>query len=161
MYHSWKRSMLSNSLSAAIPAQLSRQASTIRPQYATWRTRKCATWPMCAHPAHRHTSLKERQGKEIVRKVQDRMTTEGHSLRCPFCEVGRLESVGNKSARCTSCRAAVSGPVLGTLIWITQLPDAIGRHACECGHPEMRLLPDGVYRCPACASEVVPISRAS
>ena len=26
----------------------------------------------------------------------------------------------------------------------------------ECGHPEMRTLPDGVYHCPACRSEVLP-----
>ena len=89
------------------------------------------------------------------------MGIEGHSLRCPFCGACGLEDVGHKSARCPSCRAVVAGPVLGTLIWIAQLPDAIGRHACECGHPEMRLLPDGVYRCPACASEVVPVSRSS
>jgi ribosomal protein L37AE/L43A len=30
--------------------------------------------------------------------------------------------------------------------------------ACECGHPEMRRLPDGVYWCPACGSEVPPVS---
>jgi ribosomal protein L37AE/L43A len=41
---------------------------------------------------------------------------------------------------------------------ITELPDAAGHHACECGHPEMRRLPDGVYWCPACGSEVVPVS---
>jgi hypothetical protein len=29
------------------------------------------------------------------------------------------------------------------------LPGAVGRHACECGHPEMRRLPDEVYWCPA------------
>src|SRR5215208_4869755 len=34
----------------------------------------------------------------------------------------------------------------------------IGDHACECGHPEMRRLPNGVYRCPACGSEVTPIT---
>jgi hypothetical protein len=37
------------------------------------------------------------------------------------------------------------------------LPEALGKHACECGHPEMRLLPGGVFHCPACGSEVVPI----
>ena len=116
---------------------------------------------MSALPTHRHTSLKEQQGKERVRKVQDRTITEGKSLRCPFCEANGLEPTGHNSARCPSCRAVLSGPVLGTLIWITQLPDAIGRHACECGHPEMRRLPDGVYRCPACASEVTPVSRSS
>jgi ribosomal protein L37AE/L43A len=41
---------------------------------------------------------------------------------------------------------------------ISKLPDAVGGHACECGHPEMRRLPDGVYWCPACGSEVMPIS---
>ena len=51
--------------------------------------------------------------------------------------------------------------ILETLRQITKLPDAVGRHACECGHPEMRLLPDGVYRCPACGSEVLPVSAAS
>jgi ribosomal protein L37AE/L43A len=96
-----------------------------------------------------------------VRKVQGRITIEGHSLRCPFCEATGLEATGNNSARCPSCRAVLPGPVLGTLIWVAQLPEAIGRHACECGHPEMRLLPDGVYRCPACASEVTPVSRPS
>ena len=116
---------------------------------------------MCAPLAHPHTSLKERQGKERVRKVQGRITTEGHSLRCPYCEVSDLEPTGHNAARCSSCRAVLSGPVLGTLIWISQLPDALGRHACECGHPEMRRLPDGVYRCPACASEVIPVSRSS
>jgi hypothetical protein len=46
--------------------------------------------------------------------------------------------------------------MLETLWRITALPDALGRHACECGHPEMRLLPDGVFHCPACGSEVLP-----
>ncbi len=94
-------------------------------------------------------------------RVQDRISTDGPSLRCPFCGARGLEAMGNNSTRCPACRAVIAGPVLGTLIWIAQLPDAIGRHACECGHPEMRLLPDGVYRCPACASEVIPVSRPS
>jgi ribosomal protein L37AE/L43A len=50
----------------------------------------------------------------------------------------------------------LSGALLQTLHRIAGLPDAVGRHACECGHPEMRRLPDGVYRCPACGSEVIP-----
>ena len=44
-----------------------------------------------------------------------------------------------------------------TLSEICALPDAVGAHACECGHPEMRRLLDGVYRYPACGSEVLPI----
>lgn len=30
-----------------------------------------------------------------------------------------------------------------------------------CGHPEMRRLPDGVFHCPACGSEVLPIGAQS
>jgi ribosomal protein L37AE/L43A len=36
------------------------------------------------------------------------------------------------------------------------LPVSLGAHACECGHPEMRRLPDGVFHCPACGSEILP-----
>jgi len=47
--------------------------------------------------------------------------------------------------------------MLGTLRGISTLPDALGKHACEeCGHPEMRRLPDGTFHCPACRSEVLP-----
>jgi ribosomal protein L37AE/L43A len=44
-----------------------------------------------------------------------------------------------------------------TIEQIVALPDVIGDHACECGHPEMRRLPDGVFHCPACGSEVLPL----
>jgi hypothetical protein len=47
--------------------------------------------------------------------------------------------------------------MLETLCQITALPDALGSHACECGHPQMRCLPDGVFHCPACGSEVLPL----
>ena len=93
--------------------------------------------------------------------MQDRIAAEGNSLCCPFCEVYELEPTGYNAARCPSCHAVLGGALLGTLIWINQLPDAVGRHACECGHPEMRRLPDGVYRCPACAAEVTPVSHTS
>jgi hypothetical protein len=53
--------------------------------------------------------------------------------------------------------------MLVSLKQIIVLPDAVGKHACECGHPEMRLLPDRLYHCPACGSEVlafeVPLGR--
>jgi hypothetical protein len=40
---------------------------------------------------------------------------------------------------------------------IRTLPDAVGSHPCEeCSHPEMRRLPDGVFHCFACGSEVLP-----
>ncbi len=59
-------------------------------------------------------------------------------------------------ARCDDCGCALSKDVLEIIRQIAALPDAVGEHACECGHPEMRLLPDGIYRCPACGSEVLP-----
>jgi hypothetical protein len=55
-----------------------------------------------------------------------------------------------------SSEGLLSGTLLETLHRIIELPDAAGGHACECGHPEMRHLPDGVYWCPACGSEVLP-----
>jgi ribosomal protein L37AE/L43A len=81
-----------------------------------------------------------------------------HPPTCPFCELGTLRPFGHNAARCDSCNVMVSGTLLETLRQIDHLPDAIGRHACECGHPEMRRLPDGVFRCPACGSEVLPVS---
>ena len=64
--------------------------------------------------------------------------------------------------RCGSCGGCLSGPMLETLRCISGLPDAIGEHACEeCGHPEMRLLPDGTYHCPGCGSEVLPVGAPS
>jgi DNA-directed RNA polymerase subunit N (RpoN/RPB10) len=78
------------------------------------------------------------------------------SIVCPICEVGRLSPRGCYPARCGSCGSVVGGEILEVLRRITALPEALGAHACECGHPEMRLLPDGVYRCPACGSEVLP-----
>jgi hypothetical protein len=47
--------------------------------------------------------------------------------------------------------------MLLTLEQIIALSDALGRHARECGHPEMSRLPDGVLHCPSCGSEVLPI----
>lgn len=77
---------------------------------------------------------------------------------CPFCESGLLVSRGRGFARCDSCGLPLLGSALATLRDVVSLPHALGVHACECGHPEMRHLPDGVYRCPACGSEVTPIS---
>ena len=47
--------------------------------------------------------------------------------------------------------------MLEALRRIAGLQEVLGRHACECGHPEMRRLPDGVFHCPSCGSEVLPI----
>jgi hypothetical protein len=75
---------------------------------------------------------------------------------CPFCESGELVSLGDDFARCGSCGLPLLGSTLETLRDITGLPDALGAHPCECGHPEMRALPDEVFHCPACRSEVLP-----
>jgi hypothetical protein len=77
------------------------------------------------------------------------------SLVCPLCEANKLHPSGQDSMRCESCGGSLSGGMLETLWRISALPDALGSHACECGHPEMRLLPDRTYHCPACGSEVL------
>jgi Zn finger protein HypA/HybF involved in hydrogenase expression len=83
------------------------------------------------------------------------------SLVCPRCEIRQLQIVGHHKVRCVSCGSTLNGGLLDTLQQITDLPDVLGRHACECGHPEMRHLPDGTSHCPACGSEVLPIEAAS
>jgi ribosomal protein L37AE/L43A len=83
--------------------------------------------------------------------------SRAHSIVCPACELGELDPV---LSRCDSCGRVLAGAVLETLRQIVALPDALGAHACECGHPEMRRLPDGVSHCPACGSEVVPSGSA-
>jgi hypothetical protein len=79
------------------------------------------------------------------------------SLVCPLCEASRLHARNRDSRGCESCGGRLSRAVLGTLRRISALPDALGAHACECGHPEMRFLPDGTFHCPACGSEVLPL----
>ena len=79
------------------------------------------------------------------------------ALICPLCEVGELFASGHGSRCCESCPGRLSGAMLETLRHITALPEGMGSHACECGYPEMRSLPDGTYHCPACGSEVLPI----
>jgi hypothetical protein len=80
------------------------------------------------------------------------------SLLCPLCEASKLYPSGRNSMHCESCGGRLSGAMLETLQSICALPDALGRHACEeCCHPEMRLLPDGIYHCPACGSEVLSV----
>ena len=83
-------------------------------------------------------------------------TSEAPALTCPACEAGELRPLSQSSARCTTCGCFLNGTALLTLRQIVTLPDALGEHACECGHPEMRRLPDGVFRCPSCGSEVLP-----
>ena len=89
-------------------------------------------------------------------KVLSKASRSGY-LICPACEVGRLHPSGGGFARRERCGYALDAKMLLPLERIVALPEALGKHACECGHPEMRLLPDGVYHRPACGSEVLPL----
>jgi len=89
------------------------------------------------------------------------LTSKPEFLLCPLCEVSKLHPYGHDSMRCESCGGYLNGAMLETLRHIAILPDALGKHACECDHPEMRLLPDGTYHCPACGSEVLSIDAPS
>jgi ribosomal protein L37AE/L43A len=81
----------------------------------------------------------------------------GH-LICPVCRSDELRTrrLAPLLVGCDSCGCAFDDVVLGMLEQIVALPDAVGKHACECGHPEMHRLPDGTFHCPACRSEVIP-----
>ena len=80
------------------------------------------------------------------------------ALVCPSCEVYSMQAVGNMQARCPGCAFEVTGGMLKTILEILALPEALGTHACEeCGQPQMRRLPDGIFHCPACHAEVTPV----
>ena len=85
------------------------------------------------------------------------LSSRSDCLVCPVCRVGELQSLGGGGARCGSCGSILGTAMLLTLEQIIALPGASGKHACECGHPEMRRLPDGTFHCPACGAEVSPI----
>jgi ribosomal protein L37AE/L43A len=90
-------------------------------------------------------------------KARSRSTSRPRHIVCPSCGVGELRSRGPELAGCHYCALSVEGAIFRTLEQIAALPDAVGSHACEeCAHPEMRKLPDGVFHCPACGSEVLP-----
>jgi ribosomal protein L37AE/L43A len=82
-------------------------------------------------------------------------------LICPVCQAGELHPFGGECARCSSCGCILGAAMLLTLEQIIALADALGKHACECSHPEMRRLPDGTFHCPSCGSEVLPIEALS
>ena len=94
------------------------------------------------------------EGKEFRLKGSIPASRAG-AIVCPHCEAGEKCFFDGISVRCDSCACTVEDAVVRTLEQIASLPDALGEHACECGHPEMRKLPDGVFHCPACGSEVV------
>ena len=89
-------------------------------------------------------------------KTPSRVFSRPGFIVCPACGRGELGTRGTVQAGCALCGCVVEGAVVETLAQIALLPDALGEHACECGHPWMRRLPDGVFHCPACGSEVTP-----
>ena len=94
-------------------------------------------------------------------RVPSRATSKPGHIVCPACGSGELRLRGAGLAGCDCCGRNLDKAVLRTIEQIVALPDAIGDHACECAHPEMRKLPDGVFHCPACGSEVLPTDAPS
>lgn len=80
------------------------------------------------------------------------------SMVCPACGVDELRHGEGGMACCERCDLSWDEAVTETLRQIASLPDAAGDHPCECGHPEMRHLPDGVRHCPSCGAEILPIA---
>jgi ribosomal protein L37AE/L43A len=79
-----------------------------------------------------------------------------NQVTCPTCGAGELQPWrGPYLYKCNVCSHAIDAALFRTLKQIAALPDAFGKHACECGYPEMRRLPNGVFHCPACGSEVL------
>ena len=82
-------------------------------------------------------------------------------LVCPGCGCGQLQPPPRGLLylawiKCDFCECAFENTIVETLKLIVTLPEALGKHSCECGHPEMRRLPDGVFHSPACRAEVLP-----
>jgi hypothetical protein len=72
------------------------------------------------------------------------------SLICLYCEAGTLCLSSHVSARCRSCGNFLSGTMLEALRQIAAMPDDSEIHPYECGHPQMRLFPNGTVYCLAC-----------
>jgi transcription elongation factor Elf1 len=91
-------------------------------------------------------------------RIQPLAASRPAHLICPVCSSPELHHQRlSPLAVCGSCGYTLESGILKTLEQIVVLPDTLGKHACECGHPEMRCLPDDVFHCPACNSEVLPI----
>jgi ribosomal protein L37AE/L43A len=94
-------------------------------------------------------------------KVPSRTMSRPCSIVCPACGRGELGNREHRLDGCDLCGCVFDGAIVGTLEQIAALPDALGKHGCGCGHPEMRSLPGGVFHCPACGSEVIPLEAGS
>lgn len=128
------------------------------------RTPSFALFAGIASPASRRKAqaggspeilYRRRGGKAFVVKSSFPASRQRATI-CPHCGVYELRPSGSAPVRCDPSARAIGLPFPRTLKQSVALPDASGEHASECGHPEMRRLPYGVFRCPAYGSEVVP-----
>jgi uncharacterized Zn finger protein (UPF0148 family) len=87
------------------------------------------------------------------------MSSKVGSMVCPACGAGELRRDEGGVARCEGCEGTVGWEMLEALAQIAALPEALGSHPCECGHPEMRHLPDGSSHCPSCGSDILPLGH--
>src|SRR5215208_5503799 len=111
---------------------------------------------MRSHPALSYAQDSDSKERRHIVKPSA-LASGSQSIICPSCEADELSPIGQGGLQCSLCGYAPSHSVLEVLRQIIALPDALGSHACEeCGHPEMRRLPDGVSHCPGCGSEVLP-----
>jgi hypothetical protein len=83
------------------------------------------------------------------------------SMVCLACGVGELRHDEIGIVRCGGREGALDGGMLEALVQIAALPEALGSRPCECGHPEMGLLPEGTVHCPSCGSEVPPAGSSA
>jgi hypothetical protein len=92
--------------------------------------------------------------------VGSAIASRADEVVCPGCGCGRLLPRGFLSclAECDRRGRAFDKTILEPLKQIVALPRAMGKHPCECGHLEMPRLPAGVFHCPACRAEVLPVS---
>jgi len=93
-------------------------------------------------------------------QVPSRETSGPGRIVRPACGSGELRFRGAGLAGCDGCGCDLDRVVLRSTDQIVALPNAIGDHACECGHPEMRRLPEGVFHCPECGSEVLSLEAS-
>ena len=77
-------------------------------------------------------------------------------IDCPHCGRGQVHPEDPTLTRCLACGRVPEAWVVTTLEEIASLPDATGSHTCEeCGHPQMRCLPDGSFWCPGCGQDIL------
>jgi hypothetical protein len=69
------------------------------------------------------------------------MASRPLSIFCPVGESSELSSNGASMTRCDECGYALIKDVLEMVRQIAALPEVVGEHACDSGHPQMRLLP--------------------